>query len=97
MDLLALGGKEDKKENLVCRDHVDFQAVAFLDPLVLLGEQVSLESLAVWDQLVTLGKEDHLAPLDPQDPVERLAFMMVIRCVPMPVHQVAQDIQAFLA
>lgn len=97
MDLLALWDQEDKKENLVCRDPVDFQAVVFLGPLVLLGEQVSLESLAVLDQLVTLGKEDHLAPLDLQDPVEQLAFMMEIRCVPMPAHQVAQDTQAFPA
>lgn len=76
---------------------MDFQAVVFLDPLVLLGEQVFLESSAVLDRLVTLGKEDHLAPLDPQDPVERLAFKMEIHCVPMPVHQVVQDTPAYLA
>lgn len=76
---------------------MDFQAVVFLDLLVLLGQQVSLESLAVLDQLVTLGEEDHLALLAPRDPVEQLAFMMEIHCVPMPVHQVAQDIQAYQA
>lgn len=46
MDLLALLDQGDKKENLVCLDLVDFQAVVFLDPLVLLGQQDSLESLA---------------------------------------------------
>lgn len=97
MDPLDLLDQEDKKENLVCPDLVDFQAVVFLDPLVLLGEQVSLESSAVLDQLVTLGKEDHLAHLDLQDPVELLAFMMEIHCVPMPVRQVAQDIQEYPA
>lgn len=97
MDPLALLGQRDKKENLVCLDLVDFQAVVFLDPLVLLGQQDSLESLAVWDLLVTLGEEDDPAPLAPQDPVEQLAFMMEIHCVPMPVHQVAQDIQAYQA
>lgn len=97
MDPLALWDQEDKKENLVFRDLVDFLAVVFLDPLVLLGQQDSLESLAVLDQLVTLGKEDHLAPLAPQDPVEQLVFMMEIHCVPIPVHQVAQDIQAYQA
>ncbi|EPY83579.1 hypothetical protein CB1_000550002 [Camelus ferus] len=39
------------RENLECRDRVAFQAVVFLDPLVLLGEWGSLESLAVLDQL----------------------------------------------
>lgn len=97
MDPLAPLDQEDKKENLVCRDLVDFQDVVFLDLLVLLGQQVSLESLAALDQLVTLGEEDHLALLAPQDPVEQLAFMMEIHCVPMPVHQVAQDIQAYQA
>lgn len=97
MDPLALLDQEDKKENLVCRDLVDFQAVVFLDPLVLLGEQVSLESSAVLDQLETLGEEDHLGPLDPPDPVGQLAFMMEIHCVPIPVHRVAQDIQAYPA
>lgn len=81
----------------MCQDLVDFQAVEFLDLLVLLGQQVSLESLATLDQLVTLGEEDHLALLAPRDPVEQLAFRMEIRCVPMPVHQVAQDIQAYQA
>lgn len=86
--------QEDKKENLECRDRVAFQAVVFLDPLVLLGEWGSLESLAVLDQLGTLGREDHLAPLAPRDPAEQLAFTMEIHCVPTPVHQVAQDTQA---
>lgn len=89
--------QEDKKENLVCRDLVDFLAVVFLDLLVPLGQQVSLESLAVLDQLVTLGEEDHLALLALRDPVEQLAFMMETHCVPIPVHQVAQDIQAYQA
>lgn len=78
-------------------DLVDFQAVAFLDPLVPLGQQDSLESLAALGPRVTLGKEDHRAPLAPQDPAEQLAFMMAIHCVPIPVHLVAQDIQAYQA
>lgn len=36
----------DKKENLVCLGLVDFQAVAFQDPLALLGPQDFLENLA---------------------------------------------------
>lgn len=94
MDLLALLDREDRKENLACRDLVDFQAVVFLDLLVLLGEQASPESLAVLDQLVTLGEEDHRAPLVPRDPAEQLAFMTEIHCVPVPVHRAALDIQA---
>ncbi|KAI4565556.1 hypothetical protein MJT46_008931 [Ovis ammon polii x Ovis aries] len=69
------------RENLVCQDLVDFQAVVSLDLLVLLGEQDSLESLAVLDRLATLGKEDHRDPLAPRDPVEQLAFMMEIHWV----------------
>lgn len=97
MDPLALLDQEDKKENLVCRDLVDFQAVVFLDLLVPLGQQVFLESLAVLDQSVTLGEEDHLDLLAPRDPVEQLAFMMEIHCAPIPVHQAAQDTQAYQA
>lgn len=93
MDPQALLDQEDKKENLVCQDLVDFQAVVFLDLLVLLGEQDSLESLAVLDRLAILGKEDHRAPLAPQDPVEQLAFMMEIHCVPIPAHRVVRDTQ----
>lgn len=44
--------------------------------------------------MVTLGKEDHLAPLVPQDPVEQLDFMMETHCAPIPAHQVTLDIQA---
>lgn len=45
----------------------------------------------------TLGKEDHLALLDLQDPVEQLDFMMETHCAPIPAHQVALDIQAYQA
>ena len=93
MDPQALLDQEDKKENLVCQDLVDFQAVVFLDLLVLLREQDSLESLAMLDRLAILGKEDHQAPLAPRDPVEQLAFMMEIHCVPIPAHWVVRDTQ----
>lgn len=97
MDPPALLDQGGKKENLACRDLVDFRAVAFQDPLVPPGRQDSLESLAGLDRLVTLGEEDHLAPLGLRDPAEQLAFMMEIHCAPMPVHQVAQATQAYQA
>lgn len=97
MDPLAPLDQGDKKENLVCLDLVDFQAVVFLGPLVLRGQRDSLESLAVWDPVVTLGGEDHLDLLAPLDPVEQLAFMMEIHCVLIPAHQVTLDTQAYQA